>query len=272
MSWGIVAAAGATVVGGLISSDAQRSAGNKAADAQSASAEAGIAESRRQFDAIQQLLAPFVQGGTGALTAQQNLIGLNGNAAQQSAINALQESAQFKALQSQGTNAILQNASATGGLRGGNTQAALAQFSPALLAQTINDQYSRLGGLTSLGQSSAAMTGNAGLQTGSQISQLLQQQGSAQAGAYLSAGKSQSGLGSLVGNLGGMAASYFSDRRLKTNIVPIGLTERGNRKYRWDWIDGSGSAEGVIADEVAHIPGAVHRHPSGFDVVNYEVV
>ena len=52
----------------------------------------------------------------------------------------------------QGQDAILQNASAIGGLRGGNTQAALAQFRPALLSQLIAEQYNRLGGLSSLGQ------------------------------------------------------------------------------------------------------------------------
>ena len=274
MSWGIVAAVGGTVVGGLISSDAQRSSGNKAADAQVQAAQLGVDEQRRQFDAIQKLLSPFITGGTGALTEQQNLLGLNGTGAQQTSINALQNSPEFKALQEQGTNSILQNASATGGLRGGNTQAALAQFSPALLAQTINDRYAKLGGLTSIGQNAAAGVGNAGLQTGSQISQLLQQQGAAQAGAYLSSGKAQAGLGNMLGQLGGLFAGGggFSDRRLKTDIVRIGTTARGNARYRWNWIDGSGSAEGVIADEVAHIPGAVSRHNSGFDVVDYSKV
>lgn len=272
MSWGIVASVGGAVVGGLISSDAQRSAGNKAADAQSASADAGIAENRRQFDAIQKLLQPFVTGGTGALTAQQDLLGLNGTGAQQTAIDRIKASPQFQSMLQQGENSILQNASATGGLRGGNVQAALGQFSPALLAQTINDRYTQLGGLTNIGQNAAAMTGTAGMQSSSQISQLLQQQGQAQAGAYLSQGKAQSGIGGLIGNVGGMLGGLFSDRRLKTNIERIGTTERGNARYRWDWIDGSGSAEGVIADEVSHIPGAVHRHASGFDVVDYSKV
>ncbi|WP_449405980.1 hypothetical protein [Massilia phosphatilytica] len=35
----------------------------------------------------------------------------------------------FQALQQQGNDAILANASATGGLRGGNVQGALGQFS-----------------------------------------------------------------------------------------------------------------------------------------------
>lgn len=206
MSWGFVAVAGATLVGGAISADAQRSAGNKAADAQSAASEAGIAEQRRQFDAVQKLLSPYVTAGTDALTAQQNLIGLGGQAAQQQAVDAIQNSAAFQAQLKQGTTSILQNASATGGLRGGNTQAALAQFSPALLAQAINDQYAKLGGITSLGQNSAALTGNAGMQTGNSIADLLQQQGAAQAGAALSSGRAGATLGnSLAGGVG----TYF---------------------------------------------------------------
>lgn len=200
MSALITAVVGTTLVTGALNSDAQRSAGNKAADAQSAAADKGIAEQQRQFDAIQKLLAPYVGAGTGALAGQQDLIGLNGSGAQQTAINGIQSSPTFAALKAAGENSILQNASATGGLRGGNTQAALAQFSPQLLAQLINEQYSKLGGLTAIGQNSAAGVGNAGLQTGNSIAQLLQQQGAATAGGYLNAGRAQQGLYSSFGN------------------------------------------------------------------------
>lgn len=206
MSALITAVVGTSLVGGLMSSDAQRSAGNKAADAQQASAQAGIDQQNKQFEAIQKLLAPYVTAGTGALGAQQNLIGLGGADAQQAAINALQQSPQFAALTKQGENGILANASATGGLRGGNVQAALGQFRPQLLAQLINDQYSKLGGLTSIGQNAAAGTGNAGMQAGNAISQLLQQQGAAQAGGFLSAGKAQAGMWNTLSNGVGMFA------------------------------------------------------------------
>lgn len=200
------AVAGAALVGGVASSSAQKSAANKASKAQQASAEAGIAEQQRQFDAIQELLKPYVLAGTGALTGQQNLIGLNGENAQAMAIQSLQQSPQFTSLLQQGENSILQNASATGGLRGGNAQAALAQFSPALLARTINDQYSKLSGITSLGQNAAAGVGNAGMATGNNITNLLGQVGSAQAGNALAAGNAQANAwGSLSGGIGAYA-------------------------------------------------------------------
>lgn len=197
------AVAGASLVGGVISSGAQEDAASAAAGAQSAASEAGIAEQRRQFNMTRDLLAPYAQAGVGALGAQQNLLGLSGPGAQQAAIQALQSSPQFTAMLQQGESSILQNASATGGLRGGNIQAALAQFSPQLLAQTINQQYSNLGGLTALGQNAAAGTGNAGMQSANQISQLLQQQGAAQAGGALAEGRAQAGMiNSITGALG----------------------------------------------------------------------
>jgi len=155
---------------------------------------------------VQKLLAPYANAGTGALAGQQAIIGQSGPDAQKAAIDAIQNSPQFTAMQQQGENRILQNASATGGLRGGNTQAALAQFSPQLLSQLIDQQYSRLGGLTSVGQNAAAGTGNAGMFAGKNVSDLLQQGGAAQAGGYLNAGRAQQ---NLFGSLGGALGQYI---------------------------------------------------------------
>lgn len=198
MTWGIVAVAGATLVGGIYASNQQGKAADKAAGAQSNAAQAGIAEQDKQFEAVQKLLQPYTAAGTTSLTAQQDLNGLNGPDAQAKAIAALQASPQYTSQLAAGNNNILQNASATGNLRGGNTQGALAQFAPSLLASTINDQYGRLGSMTSLGENAAAGTGNAALATGNQISGLLQQQGAAQAGGYLAQGKAQAGYANAV--------------------------------------------------------------------------
>jgi hypothetical protein len=196
-------------IGKLTGAQDQADAIQQGAATQAASTQAGIDEQRRQFDALQQALAPYANAGTGALTAQQNLLGLNGAGAQQTAIGGIQSSPQFQALQQQGTNAILANASATGGLRGGNTQAALAQFSPQLLSQLIQQQYSNLGGLTSVGQNAAAGVGNAGMQTGSNIANLLQQQGAATAGGQIAAGGvARQGFGDLL-KIGSTIAGVF---------------------------------------------------------------
>jgi hypothetical protein len=188
-------------LGGAI--EGRKSVG-EASQVQQQAAQGGIDEQRRQFDAIQKLLQPYAEAGTGALTQQQALLGMGAPGAQQQAITALQGSPQFQALQQQGENAILQNASATGGLRGGNVQAALAQFRPALLSGLIEQQYNRLGGLTSLGQNAAAGVGNAGMSTGANVSNLLGAQGSAQAGGILGQQSAlTSGIGQAFGAIQG---------------------------------------------------------------------
>ncbi|MFY7027282.1 hypothetical protein ACOUI4_19375 [Acinetobacter baumannii] len=207
-----VAAIAAGSIGlGLISSNkaakAQKNAANQAADAQIQSNQAAIDEQKRQFDAIQELMKPYVNAGTGALAGQQDLLGLNGAAKQQAAIDSINNSQAMQTYMQQGENAILQNASATGGLRGGNTQSALSQFRPQLLNQLINQQYQNLGGLTSIGQNAAAGVGNAGMQSANNIGNLLQQSGAAQAGNALAQGQATAnqwaGIGNLVGQLGG---------------------------------------------------------------------
>jgi hypothetical protein len=112
----------------------------------------------------------------------------------------------------QGEEAILQQASATGGLRGGNTQGALAQFRPQVLSSLINQQYGRLGGLTSMGQNAAVGVGNAGMQTGQNISGLYGQQGAAAAGSALAQGQA---FGNVMGGIsqyaGGIASGAFQN-------------------------------------------------------------
>lgn len=205
----MVAAAvvGAAVVGGVASSQAQKSSAKKAAAAQQETSQAGIDEQRRQFDAIQELMKPYVNAGTQGLGGQQDLLGLNGAAKQQSAIDAINNSPAMQTYMQQGENALLQNASATGGLRGGNTQSALSQFRPQLLNQLINQQYQNLGGLTSLGQNAAAGVGNAGMQSANNIAGLLGSIGQAQAGSALAQGQANANMwnsvNSAIGQVGG---------------------------------------------------------------------
>ena len=195
----------------LIGARSQKKAASSAAASQTASAQAGIDEQRRQFNVAQRLLQPFTDAGTSAIGGQLALAGLSGDEAQQEAIQRIEGGAQFQALTEQGEQGILQNASATGGLRGGNTQSALAQFRPQVLSSLINQQFSNLGGIAGLGQASAAGTAAAAQNTGNQVSQLLAQQGAAQAGGALARGQASANLASQVagglaqgfGNLGG---------------------------------------------------------------------
>ena len=144
-------------------------------------------------------------GGTDPISAQQ---------AQENAINGLANGAQFKALVGQGEEALLANAAATGGLRGGDTAGALAQFRPGMLQALIDKQLANLGGLAANGQNAAGMTGTAAQNSGSQVIGALGDRGAAQAGGYLAKAKAfsgmlgdvSSGLGQFAGASGGMPA------------------------------------------------------------------
>jgi hypothetical protein len=217
----------AVVAGGVSAYSANKSskAAKEAAAQQAASQDKAIQEQRTQFQQLQETLRPYVEAGKvdltqpyigagpGALQAMQGLAGLRGAGEQQAAINQIQQGARFQELARQGEQGILQNAAATGGLRGGNTQAALAQFRPALLNQLIESQYGKLAGLTQLGstsaenllrlgQASAAGVGAAGQQSAQNIGNLMAAQGAAQAGGIIGAANAQAqGLGAVTGGM-----------------------------------------------------------------------
>lgn len=195
-------------IGDITGTNAQASAANKAGDLQYKASMKGIEEQRRQFDKLVQLMSPYVTGGNQAMAAQKNLLGLGGAGNQTSAINALSNSPQMQAMIQQGENSMLQNASATGGLRGGNLQGAMAQFRPQLLNQLIQQQFSNLGGLSQLGQASAAGQAASGMQSAGNIGNLLQQGAAAQAGSAIAQGNAKAqnmqNLLQLGGNLLGM--------------------------------------------------------------------
>ena len=210
----VIGLIGSSVASGVMQSNAQK----RAATTQAASAQQGIEEQRRQFDAVQKLLAPFVSGGTTAFGQQMNLAGAAGPDAQRAALQAIEQGPEFAALTRQGENAILQQASATGGLRGGNIQAALAQFRPQVLSGLIEQQYGRLGGLAQMGQNAATNQATFGQATGQNVSQLLAQQGAARAGGTLAAANTWGNLLGDAGMLLGRGAAF-------QGYTPKGATE-----------------------------------------------
>jgi hypothetical protein len=201
MSAVAAAVIGSAVIGGVVSSKAA----SKAGKAQVQAADAAAAEQRAAREEMRTLLNPYVSAGTPALQAQMAALGLSGPEAQQEFVTQQEQSPFFQSLARQGEEAILQNASATGGLRGGNVQGALAQFRPALLNQFLEQQYGRLGGMTNLGQASAVGVGAAGMQSANQISNAYTQAGQARAASTLGqANAFNQALGTVAGQIPGM--------------------------------------------------------------------
>lgn len=86
---------------------------------------------------------------------------VSANDAQASAISALEKSPLFTSLIRNGEEAITQNASATGGLRGGNIQGGLADFRADTLASTIQQQLAGYQGAIGTGLTAANGVTNA---------------------------------------------------------------------------------------------------------------
>lgn len=192
---------GTSIVGGAMQASAAKKAGRQQAQA----AESGVAETRAAREELRRLLEPYTAAGAPALQQQMAALGLAGPEAQAQYVSAQEESPIFQALARQGEEAILQRASATGGLRGGNVQGALAQFRPQLLNQFLEQQYSRLGGMTALGQQSAAGVGTAGMESARSVADLLAQGGAARAGATLGSAQAWGNVLSLPAQFAGMA-------------------------------------------------------------------
>ncbi len=151
-------------------------------------------------------LNPWITGGQGAFGNELDLLGVNGNGAQGSAITALQNSPLYQSLYNNGLRTVLNNASATGGLRGGNTTNSLAQFGGDTLAQVIQQQLGNLQGVSGQGLGAATSLGQFGQQNAQSIAQLLLGSGQANAGAILGQqavnNNTQSGLDKLFSGSG----------------------------------------------------------------------
>lgn len=108
-------------------------------------------------------LSEFAETGYDANMMQRKIAGLEGAEAQQEAIDIIANEPYVQEQIRQGEEAILSNASATGGLRGGNTQAALAEFRPQIVAQAIRDRFATLDPMTARGANvSQYITGTGG--------------------------------------------------------------------------------------------------------------
>lgn len=225
------AAAAAAVLGGtqVLGSILGANAARSAASAQARAAEAGQATQMAMFERTQEILRPYVEAGQAQLPTlagyteagpqaferQLALAGLAGPEAQRTAIEQVQAQPRFGALTRAGEEAILANAAATGGLRGGNTQNALARFRADLLSDELEREYARFGGLTAfgqgvsqnlaqMGQAAGAGTGAAAMQAGQGIAALQGAAGAARAGGTIGAASAYGNLLNLPAQVVGM--------------------------------------------------------------------
>lgn len=172
---------GIGVIGSVIGAGKQADAATEAARIQATAAEKGQELVAQQFGATKETLDPFIQGAGGAFERQQAFAGGLGAEAQAQAFSEFQESPNVAFLREQGLRGIDQQASARGGLGGGERLKALTQFSQGLALQDFNNQFNRLGAVTGTGLGAAQSLAGAGANQAAQQANLLSQGGRAQA-------------------------------------------------------------------------------------------
>ena len=242
--------AAATIGGAALASGATKSAANT----QAASQQAALDQQQAQFNQTQANQAPWLAAGRDALSQQMNLLGIGGTAgtpgtysgggynaqtgqwtpgtmsaatpgisasdAQQQAITQLQQSPMYQSLYRNGQNAVLNNAAATGGLRGGNTQNSLANFGSDTLANVIQQQLANLGGISNTGNTTASNLGNQAQANSNAQSNLQSQIGSTQAGGILGqAGIWNNAFNSLGKQIGTLPTGTFGLTNPNTSLV-----------------------------------------------------
>lgn len=172
-----------------------------------------IDEQTKRLDDFRALMNPFMRQGQQAGVSRDALIGLGGQSAQRYAIRGIAQGQEYGQLLNAANNNILQNASATGGLRGGNTQAALATISPQILSQLIDKQYGRLDSIYGVGANAASSIGNQTIATGNNISQGYSNIGDVRATALLGGAaadaKGMAAIGQGIGSIGGALGGYY---------------------------------------------------------------
>jgi hypothetical protein len=213
MSWGVVAKVGIAVGSSVLSNNRAKKDAKKARNAQSESERRAAEEREEALESTRKLFEPYIAAGNAAVGAQNDLLGLNGNVPQQAAINQIEGSVRYDTLLKAGENALNQNASATGGLRGGNNQRALLEYRPTLLNKLIQQKFDNLGALATLGQNSAAGQGTHAMNTGNLNAEGQQNIGAYNSGAILQNGAANANLTNQLGTIGtGLVTNYLNGR------------------------------------------------------------
>lgn len=197
----------------------------------------------KAYDFLQDTYAPVAQQGTGASKLLASLLGYGDPGAFQPAFDNYKSSAGYDFILDSGSRAITGNAASKGMLNSGATLKALNSFGQNTASQFYNNFLDRLLGASNQGMQAGNLisgAGNYGQGTSSS-------QGTSNS---TSSSSSKPGIGGFIGSVAS-ALPALSDRRLKTDIVPVG--EVGGLTvydFRYEWDEPETVRRGYMADEV----------------------
>lgn len=111
----------------------------------------GWAQNQADKDANKAMLSPYTKAGAAASDEQMALLGLRGKKAGTEAMGRFSESPGQRFMRERAEKSLLRNASAIGGLRGGNVRSALVEQGVGFAAQDYDNQLRRLSSLSGRG-------------------------------------------------------------------------------------------------------------------------
>jgi hypothetical protein len=164
-------------------------------------------------------LNPYSSTGAEAQQREAALSGALGNEAQQQAISGFMESPGQKFLRERQEQALLRNASATGGLRGGSTLSALQEQASGIAAQQQQQQLENMRNIAQRGQQAAGQQGQfaqtGGVSGANLIGQIAGQQAGLlgqQAGMQANAGGQMAQLSAQGGQFAGNTLNQLGNQ------------------------------------------------------------
>lgn len=205
MTWGFVAAGAATVIGGVIASNAS----GKAANAQEAAANNATAAQLQMYNQTRDDQAPWRAAGGTAVGQLSSGTAPGGEFNRNFTMSDFNADPGYQFRMDQGSQALQRSAAARGGLMNGGTLKALDRYGQDYASGEYqnaynrfnNDQstrFNRLSSIAGLGQTSVTQTGAQGTAVGGQIGSNMIGAGNAQAAGYVgSANAVNNGISSL---------------------------------------------------------------------------
>lgn len=200
--WGGVVGTIMAIAGGKSGARSARQAGAT----QAAGYEKGVEARRDQFADTTGYLAPYRGAGEAAIGQQQALLGLSGDQAQRQAYSQFGDSPGQQFLRNRQEQALLRNASAIGGLGGGNIRAELQRQATGNAAQEYDNYYNQLAGLSGGGLQASTALGQFGESAATGIQSGLQGEATSLASGILAKAQAKAkmfeGISSSFGSMG----------------------------------------------------------------------
>lgn len=211
MAWGVAAAVGGSVVGGLINGAASRSAASQQSDAAQRAQEAQAA----QYQQSRADLQPWVQSGSTANNKLSALMGLNG----EDPTAQLQSTPGYQFRLNEGLQGVNNSAAARGGLLSGGTMKALTKYGQDFASNEYQNQFNRLNTMSNAGQNSAAGQASQSQAFGNSSAQNYTNQGNATASGTL--GNANAWSNALSGAVNGYQNNQMMNLYAKKNGLDL---------------------------------------------------